>query len=176
MTQSNDIIDYNSNEIPNGDFVGECYMLTHEVIKALGNYNTNGDKDSANKQFIKAETIIRDYVWKSCQRAALTPPQSPNRAVLDALKSIIFDIECLEPIKKMHLEDAYKAISDAEKECVDYETEIREFISEQFKEDGTPYITEEKNCILLGMPVDANTADWFAKLRAFEHLKRQKGW
>ena len=85
MTQSNKMINYNLDKMPNGDFVGECYMLTHEVIKALGNYNTNGDKDSANKQFIKAETIIRDYVWKSCQRAALTPPQSPNRAVLDAL-------------------------------------------------------------------------------------------
>jgi len=71
MIQSNDMIDYNLDEMPSGDFVGECYMLTHSIIKALGNYATNGDKYDANKQFIKAEKIIRDYVWKSCQRAAL---------------------------------------------------------------------------------------------------------
>ncbi len=138
----------------------------------LVNYVT---EEAHTGHFFTSDREIVDNCINVNEPLALTPPQSPNRAVLDALKSIIFDIECLEPIKKMHLEDAYKAISDAEKECVDYETEIREFISEQFKKDGTPYITEEKNCILLGMPVDANTADWFTKLRAFEHLKRQKG-
>ncbi len=36
--------------------------------------------------------------------------------LLEALELIIFDIECLEPIKKHHLEEAYEAIAKAKGE------------------------------------------------------------
>lgn len=55
-------IDYDLANMPNGEFVGECYYLTHDVIEALGATMTN-------EQFIAAETAIREYVWKAAFRA-----------------------------------------------------------------------------------------------------------
>lgn len=60
-------MDYELSDMPNGEFVGEVYMKTHDVINALKS------SDDRNECFIRAETIIRDYVWKCCQRAKETP-------------------------------------------------------------------------------------------------------
>ena len=56
-------MDYDLEQMPNGEFVGEVYNLTHDVIKALKSRN------DSNQCFMEAEKTIRDYVWKSCQRA-----------------------------------------------------------------------------------------------------------
>lgn len=67
MTHITEEMDYRLEKMPNGEFVGEVYYLTHEVIKNLG---CNPDND----QFCSAEKTIREYVWKACKRAALLAP------------------------------------------------------------------------------------------------------
>jgi hypothetical protein len=67
-------IDYRLDKMPNGKFVGEVYHLTHAVIKDFG---CKVDND----QFCAGEKTIRDYVWKSCQRAALL--QEARDALID---------------------------------------------------------------------------------------------
>lgn len=58
---------YQWSEMPSGPFVGEVYLLTHDVIKALGIALPNNDV------FIATETLLRNYVWGAAQRAHLTP-------------------------------------------------------------------------------------------------------
>jgi hypothetical protein len=77
----------------------ECYS---------GKYSSSSARESVSPEELGEIITEVDVV----PTAALQTPASDG--VLEALKSIIFDIECLEPIKKMHLEDAYKAISLAE--------------------------------------------------------------
>ena len=55
-------VDYTLDSMPNGEFVGEVYMLTHDVINDL-------KLEDTNDAFCKAEETIRDYVWRSCKRA-----------------------------------------------------------------------------------------------------------
>ena len=71
-------INYNLEKMPNGEFVEDVYYLTHSVIKELG-------CEPDNEQFCSAEDTIRDYVWKSCQRAAL---QSDSELV-EALEMVL---------------------------------------------------------------------------------------
>lgn len=68
-------VDYQLENMPNGDFVGEVYHLTHQVIKDLG-----GDYED-NDAFIKAETTLREYTWKACQRALLSNKETDERTL-----------------------------------------------------------------------------------------------
>jgi hypothetical protein len=61
------VADYDLAKMPNGDFVGEVYYLTHDVITALKCDEI--DKNAVNDAFIRAETLMREYVWKACLRA-----------------------------------------------------------------------------------------------------------
>lgn len=139
-------------------------------IDAVANRSTR-TKVNADLLWSKLETI---------KRALTATKHDVNEKLVEALKNLI-------PLSNPRLGQKYadainmatEALKSAQLSCstgtkdkVDIETEIRKFISEQFKEDGTPYIAEEKNCILLGMPVDENTSDWFAKLRAFYSLQQ----
>lgn len=69
--------DYACMDMPNGKFVGEVYMKTHDVIKALD------CTDCSNEQFMDTEKLIRDYVWMACKRARNTRAPQASESVED---------------------------------------------------------------------------------------------
>jgi len=54
---------YELDKMPNGEFVGEVYLLTHEIIQA------HNSGEGSNDAFMEVEALIRDYVWMCCKRA-----------------------------------------------------------------------------------------------------------
>ena len=69
----------------------------------------------ANHMILDGNNNPYNYDMRICDNVRSQDAQLIAAApeLLEALELIIFDIECLEPIKKGHIEDAYAAIAKA---------------------------------------------------------------